>query len=202
MTVTLRGAGRHTLSRFLVVAAAAAVTACGGDDGSARTEAPLGSPRNPIVAQLPADRSDPDRGRQRPPTNGKPGFRELVDRQSERPATRRSPCELVTKAQAQSILGTRILDPFEAPQGPTCIYRDRTGKIFVSLSVEKRDIDALRKEVKRSVRIEVGGRTGYCASYGRPMLFRELPRGRVLTVSGQCGVAKRFASRAVSQLKG
>ena len=37
------------------------------------------------------------------------------------------------------------MDPFEAPQGPTCIYRDREGAAFVTLAIQKQRFASMRR---------------------------------------------------------
>ena len=61
--------------------------------------------------------------------------------------------------------------PVEAPQGPTCIYRPRTGKDLIAVAVQETDFGALRRQIKRIHRVDVGDRTAYCGSYGQPMLY-------------------------------
>jgi len=106
----------------------------------------------------------------------------------------------VTKAQAGAILGAAMREPFEAPQGPTCIYRTRSGKGFVSVAVQATDIRKLAPRLRLRQRVAVSSRVGYCGTYGQPMLYLPLSRGRVLSVSGHCAVAKRFALKAVRRL--
>ena len=92
--------------------------------------------------------------------------------------------------------------PVEAPQGPTCIFRARSGKAFVTLAVQKLDISRLKKQLHRAQSVGVAHRAGYCGTYGQQMLYVSLPRQRVLSVAGPCGVARRFAAHAVPRLTG
>jgi hypothetical protein len=50
--------------------------------------------------------------------------------------------------------------------------------------------------------VSVADRQAYCGVHGAPMLYLPLAQGRVLSVSAQCDVAKRFASTAVPRLDG
>ena len=99
---------------------AALLSGCGG--GS--TSSPPGSPDNPLVAQESVGSTS---GRNNeaspaaPKAAAKPGYQSLVERQGSKPRSRFTPCNLVTKAQAQAIVGAPIHDPLEAPKGPTCI---------------------------------------------------------------------------------
>jgi hypothetical protein len=110
------------------------------------------------------------------------------------------PCSLVTKSQAQTILGTPIVEPLQAPQGPTCIYRSRSGGRFVTLAVQTASFARLEKQLRSARSVRVAGSTGSCGRYGRPMLYVPLARGRVLSVAAPCDVAARFAARAVARL--
>ncbi len=177
----------------LLAAIAAALGGCGGDSDPA----PAGSPDNPLVSSAQRDGTDPDA-----PGQTRPGYRDLVRSQSSRPGKRESPCALVTKKQAETIVGAALLDPLEAPQGPSCIYRDRGGKTFVSVAIQPGGFEALRGEIDRLRRVSVADRQAYCGVHGAPMLYLPLAQGRVLSVSAHCGVAKRFASTAVPRLDG
>ncbi|MEY2516198.1 MAG: hypothetical protein QOJ89_3556, partial [bacterium] len=110
------------------------------------------------------------------------------------------PCSLVTKSQARAILGTEIVEPLQAPQGPTCIYRSRSGRQFVTLAVQTVSFGRLAAQLRRARSVRVAGSTGSCGTYGRPVLYVPLARGRVLSVTASCDVATRFAAKAVPRL--
>jgi hypothetical protein len=200
---------RGLLSLFGAAALALSLASCGGDDAPKHP----GTPENPLVAE-PAEPEAPAAGRsneaaaapaeeeQGEEEQGEPGFQALVDRQSSDPRSRFSPCNLVSKPRAGAILGTRVAQPVEAPQGPTCIYRDRGGTMFVSLAVQQGGFGAVRDEIDRLRQVSVGDRRAYCGVHGAPMLYLPLAGGRVLSVSAQCDIAKRFASTAVPRLDG
>jgi hypothetical protein len=174
-----------------------AVTACGGSS----TPAP-GSPQRPLVAkqtQLGAA-AETGRSNEGSASPAKPSYDALVKKQPNHPRSRFTPCNLVTPAQARAIVRAPILDPVEAPQGPTCIYRTRNGKSFVSVAVQAVDFDRLKPRLHLRQRIAVTGRTAYCGTYGQPMLYVPLSGGRVLSVAAHCAIAKKFASAAVRQL--
>jgi hypothetical protein len=174
---------------------AVALAACGGGGEPAAKQGPPGSPDNPIPSGAVDQGTDPD-------APGKPanGFEDIVAQQQAEPEQRQSPCALVTKAQAQAILGVRLMDPLEAPQGPTCIYRDRGGDAFVTVAVQGQRFSRLRGDLERAQRVAVGDRDAYCGVHGAPTLYLPLERDRVLSVTGQCDVATRFARRAASRL--
>lgn len=212
-----------------LMAAAGLAAGCGGDDSA--SEAPKGSPENPLVAQKPpppeggsadaqarlnegsstadergsggaaggaggaAGGSEAQLG-----SEGQPGYKELVERQSRRPRGRFTPCNLVTQSEAGRIVGARMREPLEAPQGPTCIYRSEAGKSFVTVAVQTVEFTKLRPQLRQPQRVDLSGRTAYCGQYGQPMLYLPLSRGRVLTIAGPCRVARQFAAAALRQL--
>lgn len=206
------------LSPMALALAISVLAGCGGDDSASK--APKGSPENPLVAQ-PAG-SSPAGGRSNEaeggsndgsPTIGdggsggtvgesgqQPGYKELLDRQARRPQRRFTPCNLVTRAQASAIVGARLREPLEAPQGPTCIYRSETGRAFVTVAVQTVNFSQLRPQLRQPRQVDLSGRTAYCGQYGQPMLYLPLSRGRVLTIAGECRVARRFAATALRQL--
>lgn len=132
--------------------------------------------------------------------SGAPTFEKLVERQSSTPRSRFTPCSLVTRAQAAAILGAPVLVPREAPQGPTCIYRSRSGDDFITLAVEQLSFAGLKRQQRGERPVEVGERSAFCGANGQPMLYVQLARERVLSVAAPCPVAKRFATRAVARL--
>lgn len=116
------------------------------------------------------------------------------------PVSARRPCTLVTREQAQALVGAPILQPLQASQGPTCIYRSRSGKRFVTLAVQSADLGALRSRLRHPRRIDVSNRIGYCGRLGGPMLVVGLSAGRVLGIAAPCSLAIRFAARALRRL--
>jgi Protein of unknown function (DUF3558) len=191
---------RRLLACLLVLAGAGlALSACGGDAGTAAS-AP-GTDANPLVGNIQAE----DKAKARvneaaaAPTAA-PGYQGLLEKQTKQPKSGFTPCNLVTPGQAQAILGGPIRAPLEAPQGPTCIYRTRTGAGYATLSVQSLDLAAIRKNLRDARTISVAGRRAYCGVLGQPMLYAGLRDGRVLAVAARCRVARQFASRAVPRL--
>jgi hypothetical protein len=178
----------------------AVLSACGG--GAHHAAAPPGSPQNPLVGKptetTPSGRSNEGASQ----VAGQPGYQKLVERQSSKPASRFTPCNLVSRAQAQTILGGPVMAPVEAPQGPTCIYRSRTGKAFVTVAVQSNELKRVKHQLHGAQAVGVLDRNGYCGTYGQPMLYVGLPHKRVLSVAAPCSVAKRFAATAVARLAG
>jgi hypothetical protein len=204
-----RGPHRRRAARLLCVIAlalaAALLAACGSDPAPKATP---GSPEHPLVAQpttvpLGAGRSNEAShatGRAAPGAAVKPGYQKLVEQQPSKPRSRFTPCNLVTQAQARAIVGEPILEPLEATQGPTCVYRSRSGKSFVTVAVQSLAFEKLQPRIRHRHRVTVSDRTAYCGSFGQPMLYVPLSRGRVLSIAAPCAVAKRFAATAVRQL--
>lgn len=181
-----------TLSALL----AAGVLAAGGCGSSDRHAGALGSASNPIHAVSAADvESNPPPGSAR-----KPSYQRIVDAQSSKPRSRFTPCNLVTPAQARSILGAAIQAPVEAPQGPTCIYRTRHGAGYVTVAVQRLDMGRLKRQLQQRRPVHTGGRSGWCGHYGQQMLYLPVSGGRVLTIAGSCSLATKFAARAVPRL--
>ena len=180
----------HTL---LAGAAILGLTAC-GSAGEPQKGAP-GSPDNPLVAK-------PSSLEKVTGESDQPNFKALVEGQRKAPVQhdRANPCALVTKAQAQTILGTRLLDPLVAPQGPTCIFRDRSGQSFATISLQPVAIDRLRRQTHRLKAVAVADRKAYCGVSGSPVLYLPVAGGRTLSVTAQCEIAKRLASHAVPRL--
>jgi hypothetical protein len=110
------------------------------------------------------------------------------------------PCSLVSKTQARAIIGAAVLEPLEAPQGPTCIYQTKSGKPYVTLTVEKTSYSRLHEQTTRRRSIAVAHLRGVCGTFGRPMLYVPLSNGRVLSVAGPCELATRFAAQAIPHL--
>lgn len=121
-------------------------------------------------------------------------------RQKALPASASRPCSLVTKAQARAILGAPILEPLQAPLGPTCIYQAKSGNPYVTLAVQTVDFMKLRRQIGTTRAVSVAGRTAYCGTLGKPMLVLPLARRRVLSIAASCALARQFAAKAAAHL--
>jgi hypothetical protein len=106
----------------------------------------------------------------------------------------------VSSGQAKAILGKAVRAPLEAPQGPTCIYRTKTGESQVTLAIESESMATLTKRLQMRKRVVVGDRRAYCGVYGQDVLYAQISDEWVLSIAGPCDVAQRFAARALSQL--
>jgi hypothetical protein len=195
---------RSRLLGLLALAGAAiTVTACGG---SSKPPPAPGSPQKPLVAKQtgPSDDSNPS-GRSNEAASSTPkakrGSKSSGSGQSRDPQGRVTPCDLVTNGQAHALIGQPMLAPVEAAQGPTCIYRSRDGRSFVTLAVQSLDF---KRDVKPHLelprRVAVSKHKAYCGTYGQPMLYVPLSGGRVLSVAAHCALARQFAVRALGRL--
>ena len=156
------------------VLVAALLSACGGDS----KPSPPGSPDNPLVAQPTPEGSPSGRsneGSAAPKATEEPGYQSLVERQGRKPRSRFTPCNLVTKAQAQAIVGAPIRDPLEAPKGPTCIYRTQDGKSFITVAVQSLDFSELKRNIHKRQQVNVSDRSAFCGDARRPGRLRLAP---------------------------
>jgi len=110
------------------------------------------------------------------------------------------PCSLVSKTQARAIIGAAILEPVEAPQGPTCIYQTKSGRPYITLAIERTSYARLQDQISKRRNIAVADRRGVCGTLGRPVLYVPFGSRRVLSVAGPCALATRFAARAIAHL--
>jgi len=185
------------LALLLAATIALVAAGCGSDQG--HPKAPPGTPQNPLAAVTPDPQGLTGEAGGNP---AKPDYQRLLDKQREAPSQPKqaNPCALVTKAQAQRALGGRLIDPVSLPQGPTCIYRNRSSARYATISVQARDFAVLRRQLKRARRVDVADRPAFCGVHGRPMLYLSLGGGKVLSVAAQCDPAVRLARRAGAQL--
>jgi hypothetical protein len=189
------------LSLPALLCACALLSACGGGEPT-KAATPPGSPDNPMVGKLNEETQSGRKNESAAKTAEEPGYQKLVERQTKKPQAAFTPCNLVTPAQASSILGGPIQAPLEAPQGPTCIYRLRSGgKGMVTVAVQTLDLAHAKRQLRGSQRLAVSGRPAYCGAVGQPMLYAGLSDGRVLAIGAPCNVARQFATRAVAQLE-
>jgi hypothetical protein len=112
----------------------------------------------------------------------------------------RHPCQLVTKAEASSILRTAVLEPHEAPLGPTCILEAKSGAVLATVALENISFDQLRSRVSGLVTAPEAGRSTYCGTLGQPTLWAPLAAGNVLVITAPCPQAQALASAALARL--
>jgi hypothetical protein len=85
-------------------------------------------------------------------------------------------------------------------QGPTCIYAARGSRRQVTVVVERIPLAGLRSHALRSSRVRVRGRAGWCLHYGSTSVAVPVGGGRLLSVTGPCSTAARFAARALHRV--
>jgi hypothetical protein len=115
-----------------------------------------------------------------------------------------NPCMLVTRSQAQAILGKPVGALTEAPQGPTCIYRPRGAKSFITLAVESKNFSKVepQSQLRDRISLKVAGHSAYCGVVGTPMLIVSLANGKFMSVAAPCPIAASFAAKALARLPG
>jgi hypothetical protein len=173
-----------------------------------RSQSGTHGPSTTRTPSAPAGKVVPSGGKAKPATTvpgepgsaNAPGYQSLVEHQSSHPKTGFSPCNLVSEAQAAAIVGAKMQQPIEAPQGPTCIYRSRSGAHFVALAVQTTNFTQLKRAMRGRQQISVASRTGICGRVGQSTLYLPLAGTRVLSVTAPCDVAKSFALKALPHL--
>jgi hypothetical protein len=111
-----------------------------------------------------------------------------------------NPCQLVSHAAAQAILGGPVVET-EAPLGPTCIIKVGQQKQVVTLAVQTVQVSSQVHQMKQLQRATVAGHPAYCGKLGQSQLYLSLSGGKALTVTAPCGVAEALAAQAVGHLK-
>lgn len=128
--------------------------------------------------------------------------RRTADSEEARPSHQRivDPCKLVTRAQAQAILGTALAAPREAPLGPTCIYRG--AHAFATLALQARSFKALHAQQHSLHHFYGLRRRAWCGgTAGATTLFVRVAPDRVLSVGAPCMTAGRLAAHALATLE-
>jgi hypothetical protein len=129
-----------------------------------------------------------------------PGHADTGQNASGVDAGHKDPCALVSRSEAQIILGTPIKSMVEAPLGPTCIYQPAGAKQFVTMAVQSIDLANIKAHIHDRRSFLVGGLTAFCGTYGSTTTFVALPNRQILTVTAPCTVGVRFAAKAVPRL--
>jgi hypothetical protein len=112
------------------------------------------------------------------------------------------PCSLVTRTQAQAIIGKPVGQPVDAPQGPTCVYTARGFKGPITFAVVATDFSTVKPQAQLRDRmsVTVGGRPAYCGVAGSPTMVVPLTPGKFLTVVAPCPIAASLAATALDHL--
>jgi hypothetical protein len=114
-----------------------------------------------------------------------------------------NPCSLVTRAQAQAILGKPVGRPVDAPEGPTCVYPAQGFKGPITLAVVATDFSTVKPQahLRDRMSVTVSGHAAYCGVAGSPTIVVPLTPGKFLTVTAPCPIAASFAATALGHLK-
>jgi hypothetical protein len=150
----------------------------------------VGHPQASAGAVVAAGKVQKARPSQTPEVNENPGQPKAAN-----------PCRLVSRSEAQSIVGRSIAASIEAPLGPTCVYQlggSKGGQI--TLQVERLSYSQATHQLSKRTPVNVGDRKALCGSLGTEMLFVPLANGQVLHVTAPCAVAQRFAALALRRL--
>lgn len=207
---------------LLGVAAALLLGACGGSSSpsSSSSAAAAASPashpgsgtnaigRSQVEAArkvLPISRylgSDQVRSSSNHPVKARTQVGMIDDEVSATGAKTLDPCSLVSRAQAQAILGKPVGQPVDAPQGPTCIYTPQGAKSLVTVAVVATDFSKIQPQahLRDRMSVTVSGRAAYCGVAGAPTMIVPLTPGRFLTVTAPCPIAASFATKALSHI--
>jgi hypothetical protein len=114
------------------------------------------------------------------------------------------PCTLVSRSEAQAIVGKSIGKPVDAPQGPTCIYTPTTrgGKGLITLAVQATDFSKVQpqSQLRNRMSVKVHGHTAYCGIAGSPTMIVPLTSGHFLVVTAPCPIAASFAAKALARI--
>jgi hypothetical protein len=198
------------LCAISLAASALLIAACGSSSTtSSATTAPAGQsassePGTHTTAQLHRDVVSDGVHTQRPMRGT--GGNEINDDNPGRAdsgngtATVQNPCTLVSKSEAQAIIGGPIATPQEAPLGPTCIYQPLGAKSPVTIAVESIDFAKVSPLIHHRIRVTVADHTAYCGDYGRATTFVQLKGGRVLNIAAACSIGAQFATKALPRL--
>ncbi|MGH2853443.1 MAG: hypothetical protein ACRDLF_04535 [Solirubrobacteraceae bacterium] len=216
----MSGSIRKGSCALLPVAAALLLGACGGSSSSSSSSASASSsssasvspPEGVVGARVQAARqvrpisrylgSDQVRPSSRRPVKARAQAGMIDDEVSASGAKALNPCSLVSRAQAQGILGRPVGQPVDAPQGPTCVYTPRGAKTIVTLAVVATDFSTLKPQahLRDRMSVAVSGRAAYCGVAGVPTMIVPLAPGRFLTVTAPCPIAASFAAKALSHI--
>ncbi len=113
-----------------------------------------------------------------------------------------NPCTLVSRSEAQAIVGEPVGQAVVAPQGPTCIYNPQGAKSPITLAVESEHFSRIQPQthLRDRISVTIHGHVAYCGVAGSPTLIVPLPAGKFLSVTAPCPIAASFAAKALSRI--
>jgi hypothetical protein len=110
------------------------------------------------------------------------------------------PCSLISKAEAQAVIGKPIASVQEAPLGPTCIYQPRGTSALVTIALETADLAATRRSLHHPTLSEVAGHAVFCGGAGPPISYTQISGGRVLDTAAPCRIGAKLSALALGRL--
>lgn len=111
-----------------------------------------------------------------------------------------NPCALVSVGEAKTITGGTVSSSFEAPLGPTCVYKAARPRTDITVDVEAVSLAQAASHMTKRKQLTVGGHRAYCGMLGSQMLFVPLAGGKLLHVTAPCALAQQFATLALGRL--
>jgi hypothetical protein len=199
-----KSSGRSACALVTAAAAAMLLTACGGGSSSTSVaHQPIQAARRvtPVPRPLGAG-ADIVSSSHSGPVKARTPVGAVDDEVNASGAKALNPCTLVSRAEAQAILGKPVGEPVSAPQGPTCIYKPQGTTRVVTLAVESLHFSTIKpqSQLRDRMSVTVGGHTAYCGVAGTPTMILLLPAGRFLDVTAPCPLAAAFATKALAHL--
>ena len=212
--VRSKAAAPVAMSALVLLAAGCGGAASGGADTAAHGSAGASRPIRAVIMDDAATRaairrvkaSERHAGRhqsatvQAHPTVARATDPTKADGKEANPAAALNPCRLVSRAEAQKIIGSRVLSPSVGIQGPSCLYRAPKAKRLVSLAVQPLDVRAVSHQARSVIHVSIRGHRGLCVDAGGLQVLVPLGQGSALTVAGPCPIASGFAAQALRRL--
>jgi Protein of unknown function (DUF3558) len=175
------------------IAALTFLVACGGtsNDGGATTPPVTGDETPSLaVSPTPGNASSPRRPPD-PESSGANGQSMPLDV---------NPCTLLTRAEAQEIVGAAVSKPELGSQGPTCIYQVRRIDDSITIALQRGSLPTVTESGHDVIRTDVAGRKAVCVDSGGLKLLVAVSSGSVLTVGAPCPIATQLAAKALRRL--
>ncbi len=206
------GLARAGTGALLAGVAALLLSACGGsssDSSSSTTgtasadngHAPVQAARDvhPVPRALGAGKIIPS---QSTPVKAREPSGSVDDEINASGAKTVDPCTLVTREEAQAIVGKPVGQPVDAPQGPTCIYGVQGAKAPVTLAIQSLHFSTVKpqSQLRDRITLSIAGHSAYCGVAGTPTLIVPLSAGRFLSVVAPCPIAASFATTALGRI--
>jgi hypothetical protein len=199
---------RRAICLAVVLVMALSLAACGGTSSSRKSSSPASVAGTSTVAAAKHSHSSQPLGRDvirrvsSVPVRAHNIGQEPDDEVNSSGAKTQNPCTLVSRSQAQAILGRHLDAPVDAPQGPTCIYRARGSSGQITLAVDSTEFSTVKPQaqLKDRMSLTVAGHAAFCGSAGGPKLILPLSVAKFVVITAPCPVAAAFAVRALSRL--